>query len=463
MSAKIAVLGLVIEEPGPAHRLTAKLRQRLASAEFVDSNVYSALTRLERDGLVSAVASHSAGEPARGAPDALRGIAARGIAMGRTRAVRVDQRAFQATPAGVRHFEEWLLSSSPAPPLRDELHMKIALCQPHNLPRLIELVHGQELVCLGRVQELKSLLRAALPSRAGALVGSGAGAHQGRRAVLLGGAADVAAGGPRIAGTDPRRIRPRDPAAAGGVTVGALLALKEVSKSYWRGDSEVRVLRDVSLDVRAGEFLAVWGPRGSGKTTLLKLAARLELPDRGTVCFGGADLATLSEAQHARLMREKIGWVRRTGPRSNLRMLDYVALPLLAEHGHRDAYARAGEAIERVGMAAHARQRWESLCDGERALIAIAHGIARAPRLLLVDDPTAALDVLERERVTELLRSLADEEAIAVLMAVPDMPAAMRAHQIASLGAGRLTGVSEAPELPVPGRVIPLRGRQHSA
>ncbi len=121
MSAKIAVLGLVIEEPSPAPRLTAKLRQRLSSAEFVDSNVYAALTRLEREGLVR---PH-------------------------------EESTYEATEEGVRHFEQWLLSSSAAPPLRDELHMKIALCQPRNVPRLIELIHGQELVCLGRVQELK--------------------------------------------------------------------------------------------------------------------------------------------------------------------------------------------------------------------------------------------------------------------------------------------------------------------
>jgi ABC-type lipoprotein export system ATPase subunit len=247
--------------------------------------------------------------------------------------------------------------------------------------------------------------------------------------------------------------------------VGPLLSLKGLSKSYWRGDSEVRVLRDVTLEVKAGEFTAVWGTRGSGKTTLLKLAARLERPDSGTVCFNGVDLASFSGAQHARLMLEQIGWVRRTGPKSDLRMLDYVALPLLVEHGRRQAYARAGEAIERVGVSAHARQRWGSLCDGERALIGIAHGIARAPRLLLVDDPTANLDVFERERVTELLRSLAEEEAIAVLMAVPDMPAAMRAHQVASLGAGRLARASE-PQPPAgetgPGKVIHLHGRQQS-
>ncbi len=193
MSAKIAVLGLVIEEPGPAHRLTAKLRQRLSSAGFVDSNVYSALTRLERDGLVRTIGEESAGEPVRvqDAPASrmmlatARRSAARpqaaaaalqragagqqrpGVSQQRVAAVawrspprrspgsRADSRSFEATPAGVRHFEKWLLSSSTAPPLRDELHMKVALCQPHNLPRLVELVYGQELVCLARVQELK--------------------------------------------------------------------------------------------------------------------------------------------------------------------------------------------------------------------------------------------------------------------------------------------------------------------
>jgi ABC-type lipoprotein export system ATPase subunit len=249
--------------------------------------------------------------------------------------------------------------------------------------------------------------------------------------------------------------------------MGALLSLKGVGKSYWRGDSEVKVLVDVWLDVQPGEFVAVWGTRGSGKTTLLKLAARLERPDRGAVTFGGMNLAKLSEAKHARLMLERVGWVRRTGPKSDLRMLDYIALPLLAAHGRRQAYARAGEAMERVGVAAHAGQRWSSLCDGERALVAIAHGIARAPRLLLVDDPTANLDVLERERITGLLRSLADAEATAVLMTVPDMAAAMQAHQIASLSRGRLASAPQPPELPerdvVPAKVIRLHGRQQSA
>jgi len=179
MSAKIAVLGLVIEEPGPAHRLTAKLRQRLASARFVDSNVYSALARLARDGLIRATereqpegrpgggpADGDAGRPdGSGAPadgDAGRpdgpGAPADGDAGrpdGPGAPADGDARSFEATPAGVEHFERWLLSSSTAPPLRDELHMKVAFCQPQNLPRLVELMRGQELMCLTHANELR--------------------------------------------------------------------------------------------------------------------------------------------------------------------------------------------------------------------------------------------------------------------------------------------------------------------
>lgn len=243
-----------------------------------------------------------------------------------------------------------------------------------------------------------------------------------------------------------------------------LLALEHVSKSHWRGDSEVRVLTDVTLELGVGEFVAVWGRRGAGKSTLLKLAARLELPDRGSVRFGGAELSGLSQAAHARLMLERIGWVRRMGPAIDLRVLEYVALPLLARHGHRSAYARARAALTLVGAADCAQQRWGSLCDGERALIGIAHGIVRQPDLVLVDDPTANLDVLEREQITCLLRSLADEEGVSVLMAVSDMPAAMGAHRVAALGGGRLSPTQSRYELMEgPGNVVPLRGGERSA
>jgi ABC-type cobalamin/Fe3+-siderophores transport system ATPase subunit len=127
-------------------------------------------------------------------------------------------------------------------------------------------------------------------------------------------------------------------------------------------------------------------------------------------------------------------------------MIDYVALPLLIDHGQRGAHRRASEALRRVGMSECAGQHWASLSDGERALVAIAHGIVRAPRLLLVDDPTANLGLREREEVLQLLLSLVEETNLAVLMTVPDMPAAMRSHQLRALSGGQLLVPTPAPD-----------------
>jgi len=240
-----------------------------------------------------------------------------------------------------------------------------------------------------------------------------------------------------------------------------LLTLDVVSKSYWRGPSEVRVLTEACLEVYSGELVAVWGKRGAGKTTLLRIAAGLEAPDRGVVRFDGRDLSTLAESAHARLMREQVGWVRRAGPSSDLAMLDYVALPLLMEHGQRGAHRRASEALGRVGMTQCAGQRWQSLSDGERALVVIAHGIVRSPRLLLVDDPTANLGLREREEVLQLLRALVQETNLAVLITVPDMPAAIRCDQLRALSGGRLLGPT-AP-LDSRGNVIDFPGSERSA
>jgi putative ABC transport system ATP-binding protein len=95
------------------------------------------------------------------------------------------------------------------------------------------------------------------------------------------------------------------------------LSLERVSKSDWRGPHETAVLKDISLSVYAGECVAVWGQRGSGKTTLLKVAAGLEAPEKGIVNFNGQDLGGMSRAALVRLLREEIGWARRTGPESD--------------------------------------------------------------------------------------------------------------------------------------------------
>jgi ABC-type lipoprotein export system ATPase subunit len=217
------------------------------------------------------------------------------------------------------------------------------------------------------------------------------------------------------------------------------LSLERVSKSYWRGPHETVVLREVSLSVYAGECVAVWGQRGSGKTTLLKVAAGLEAPEHGSVSFMGRELARMSKAEMVRLLREEIGWARRSGPESDeLEIIDYVALPLLKRHALRRARRQSAQALARVGVADCSKGRWEDLTDGERTLVSIAHAMVRRPSLLVVDDPTANLDVLQREEVMGLLRSAAEQDWLAVLITVPDMPSMVHAHRIGSLSDGCL-------------------------
>jgi DNA-binding PadR family transcriptional regulator len=135
MSAKYAVLGLVIERPGYGYQLAQRLEERFGSSGFAPSGVYSALDQLSRADLIRSAGEMGAGPARRAAPRTI----------------------YQATTEGVDHFEAWMLDSSPTPPLRDDLHMKIALCQPHNLAPLIDMVYGQELACLGRLGDLKRI------------------------------------------------------------------------------------------------------------------------------------------------------------------------------------------------------------------------------------------------------------------------------------------------------------------
>ncbi len=134
MSAKHAVLGLVIEQPSYAYRIASGVRRQLRFADLADSYPYWALEKLETEGLVRRVDEE--GRPLRNGTQGRRAI-------------------YEATALGVASFEDWLLSTTAEPPLRDDLHFRIALCRPRDAPRMIELIQGQELVCLGRVQDLK--------------------------------------------------------------------------------------------------------------------------------------------------------------------------------------------------------------------------------------------------------------------------------------------------------------------
>lgn len=226
----------------------------------------------------------------------------------------------------------------------------------------------------------------------------------------------------------------------------SLLELQHVSKSYERGLRTLEVLRDVSLAVQPGDFVAIYGKPSAGKTTLLKIAAGLERPDSGCVRVAGRDLGELSPTQLADVHNQQLAWVERTGPQSReWQILDYVSLPVM--HGRpAAARQRALDALERVGVLDCESARWDDLGNRERLLVALAHAIVRQPKLLVLDDPTAGLDAVERDRFMSVLRSMADEIGFGVLMGVPDMPSMLRANEMRSLSRGRLLGPPDPPE-----------------
>jgi lipoprotein-releasing system ATP-binding protein len=221
--------------------------------------------------------------------------------------------------------------------------------------------------------------------------------------------------------------------------MGSLLSLRSVSLTFPRGRRHaVAALTDVSLDVRSGELVAVLAQRAQGKTTLLRVAAGMDPPVRGQVLFKGDDLYALSDRRRSALLGRKIGFAEPLGPDIDLPVISHVALPLLATHTKREAYRRAQSILERVGAADCAEQAWMSLADSERALAAIAQAIVRKPELLLVDDLTATLGIGATESVGRLLRSIAHEDGLAVLMSVSDADASTWFDRVASLSGGEL-------------------------
>jgi putative ABC transport system ATP-binding protein len=161
-------------------------------------------------------------------------------------------------------------------------------------------------------------------------------------------------------------------------------------------------------------------------------------PDSGAVSFAGADVWGLSDRDRAHLLSQDIGFIAAIPAELDTPVLANIALPLMRVHGQREAYARARDALARVGAAECAGQYWEELADWERALVAVAQGIAREPRLLLVDDLTVSLGIQEADEVGRMLHILASERGFGVLMCVSDADATGWSARIGTLGGGEL-------------------------
>ncbi|MDR4928012.1 ABC transporter ATP-binding protein [Peribacillus simplex] len=204
--------------------------------------------------------------------------------------------------------------------------------------------------------------------------------------------------------------------------MGDKLLFENVSKVYGEGDNKVIALDDISLNVRAGEFVAIVGPSGSGKSTFLSIAGALLSPSKGRLLLNDEDITTLSPKELTRVRLEKIGFVFQS---SNL--VPYLTvrdqLLLLSELiGKRDkkTMKKADELLSHLGLGHRADHLPEALSGGERQRVAIARSLMNDPEIILADEPTASLDSKRGRDVVEMLAHEVKSRNKAAIMVTHD-------------------------------------------
>ncbi len=219
-----------------------------------------------------------------------------------------------------------------------------------------------------------------------------------------------------------------------------LVQVRSVSKSYYRDSLEIPVLRNISFDIPAGQFLALMGPSGSGKTTLLNLISGIDQPTAGDLMVAGENIARLSQGQLAKWRSQHIGLVFQFyNLLPVLTAYENVELPLLLyKLSKADRRKRVETALSIVGLGDRMDHYPRQLSGGQEQRVAIARAIVADPTLLLADEPTGDLDKASAEEIMTLLTRLNKEFNKTIIMVTHDPRAADKASLIRNLDKGEL-------------------------
>ena len=187
-----------------------------------------------------------------------------------------------------------------------------------------------------------------------------------------------------------------------------LVRVQDAHRRFHLGETVVKALDGVSLDIHAGEFMAVWGPSGSGKSTLMNLVGLIDAPDDGRVWFDNQDSRTLDDDALTAFRGQRIGFVFQSfNLVPVLSALENVMLPMqIAGTGKSEARERAAQALAEVGLERFVASRPDRLSGGQRQRVAIARALAIRPRLVIADEPTANLDSENSRMVVDLMREM---------------------------------------------------------
>jgi putative ABC transport system ATP-binding protein len=218
------------------------------------------------------------------------------------------------------------------------------------------------------------------------------------------------------------------------------LVVENVAKHFKQGQDTIAALGGISLDVAAGQFLAVMGASGSGKSTLLHLMAGLATPDSGRVLINGTDLTAMNDRELTLFRRRQIGLVFQAfNLMPTLTAEENIALPLMLE-GRKpaDMKAKVDELLRRLGMTSRRSHRPDAMSGGEQQRCAIGRALVTDPAVILADEPTGNLDSANSKAVCELLRDLSVMHNKTIVMVTHEPSVAAYATEVAVLKDGKL-------------------------
>lgn len=218
-----------------------------------------------------------------------------------------------------------------------------------------------------------------------------------------------------------------------------ILELNNIYKNYYQGKMEVPVLKDVSLHIEEGEYVAIMGPSGSGKSTLMNIIGCLDKPTEGSYILENKDILTLKDNDLSQVRLKSIGFVfQNFNLLQRQSAIDNVALPLLyAKVPKQKRNEIARKALERVGLEDRMEFKPNQLSGGQNQRVAIARAIVNNPKVLLADEPTGALDSQSGEQVMDIFRKL-NQEGVTIVMITHEREIAEHANRIIMIRDGKI-------------------------
>ena len=219
----------------------------------------------------------------------------------------------------------------------------------------------------------------------------------------------------------------------------AHLQLQELTKHYKQGKTVIKALDGVTLDIGDGEFVAVVGRSGSGKTTMLDMLGLLLRPTAGKLIIDGTDTSALGDRALAHLRGNKIGFVfQEYNLLPSLNVLENVMLPLRYVNDRKDGRKRAEDLLDRVGLSDRINHRATELSGGQQQRVAIARSMVNQPSLILLDEPTGAVDTETAEQLVALLKSLNEQDEVTIVVVTHDLDVAKESKRQIRLKDGKV-------------------------